>query len=95
MTCTDDCGCQPQEMRDIAERFLSFHMDGTVVATAEGLGLDLDSLWKLFADHLDELMMLRTEDPHVQAYLAVKSFEDWCMDQLSEAYDPETQAFRG
>ena len=82
-------------MRDIAERFLSYHMDGTVVATAEVLGLDLDSLWSVFVDHLDHHAMQRTEDPHIQAYLAVKCFEDWCMDQLADAYDVEAQAFQG
>lgn len=82
-------------MRDIAERFLSYHMDGTVVATAEVLGLDLDSLWSVFVDHLDHHAMQRTEDPHTQAYLAVKCFEDWCMDQLADAYDVEAQAFQG
>ena len=95
MTCCYDCHCPPQEMRDIAERFLSYHMDGTVVATAEVLGLDLDSLWSVFVDHLDHHAMQRTEDPHIQAYLAVKCFEDWCMDQLADAYDVEAQAFQG
>lgn len=95
MTCCNDCHCPPQEMRDIAERFLSYHMDGTVVATAEVLGLDLDSLWSVFVDHLDHHAMQRTEDPHIQAYLAVKCFEDWCMDQLADAYDVEAQAFQG
>ena len=95
MNCCDDCHCQPLEMRDIAERFLAFHLDGTVLATAEVLGLDLDQLWNLFADHLDQQLVQRTDDPNVQAYLAVKSFEDWCMDQLADAYDVEAQAFRG
>ena len=95
MTSSNDCQCQPQEMRDIAERFLSYHMDGTVIATAEVLGLDLESLWSVFFDHMDRHTVQRTDDPYIQAYLAVKCFEDWCMAQLSEAYDPETQAFRG
>lgn len=25
----------------------------------------------------------------------VKSFEDWCMDQLAKAWDPEAAAFQG
>ena len=73
-------------VRDIAERMLSFHTDGTVLATAEVLGLDMNKLWNHFIDHSDPMILGRTADPVVLAYLTVKGFEDWCMDQLAESY---------
>ena len=38
---------EPASVRDIAEKMLAFHTDGTVIATAEVLGLDLNQLWDL------------------------------------------------
>ena len=76
----------PGAVQDIAERMLAYHTDGTVIATAEVLGLDLQQLWGHFMEHTDPTIMLRTTDPVVLAYLTVKSFEDWCMDQLAESY---------
>ena len=35
-----------------------------------GVGSRLDQLWNLFADHLDQQHVQRTDDPNVQAYLA-------------------------
>ena len=29
---------------------------------------------------------MRSADPVVLAYLTVKGFEDWCMDQLADSY---------
>ena len=73
-------------VRDIAEKMLSFHTDGTVLATAEVLGLDLNRLWDHFIDHSDPMLFAKTTDPVVLAYLTVKGFEDWCMDQLADSY---------
>jgi len=74
-------------VREIAERFMHYHMDGTVIATAEVLGLNLDSLWNQFYLHHDPTIHLRTQDPTVKAYLVVKGFEDWCMVQLADSYE--------
>lgn len=73
-------------VHDIAERMLAHHTDGTVIATAEVLGLDLNQLWAHFVEHTDPTILMRSQDPVVLAYLTVKGFEDWCMDQLAESY---------
>ena len=78
---------EPADVREIAEKMLAFHTDGTVIATAEVLGLDLNQLWDHFIGHTDPTIMLRSTDPVVRAYLTVKGFEDWCMDQLAESYE--------
>ena len=82
---------QQTPVREIAERFLAFHMDGTVIATAEVLGLNLDSLWDQFYLHHDPTIHMRTEDPTVRAYLVVKGFEDWCMHQLADSYENQQE----
>ncbi len=78
---------EPTAVREIAEKMLAFHTDGTVIATAEVLGLDLNQLWDHFIGHTDPSVILRSTDPVVLAYLTVKGFEDWCMDQLAESYE--------
>ena len=77
---------EPASVRDIAEKMLAFHTDGTVIATAEVLGLDLNQLWDHFICHTDPTILLRSTDPVVLAYLTVKGFEEWCMDQLADSY---------
>lgn len=77
---------EPGSVRDLAERMLAFHTDGTVIATAEVLGLDLNQLWDHFICHTDPTILMRSTDPVVLAYLTVKGFEEWCMDQLAESY---------
>tara|TARA_R100001440_G_scaffold54157_1_gene73988 strand:+ start:5320 stop:5595 length:276 start_codon:yes stop_codon:yes gene_type:complete len=76
-----------EAVRDIAEKMLAFHTDGTVLATAEVLGLDLTQLWEHFICHTDPTIVERSTDPVVLAYLTVKGFEEWCMDQLAESYE--------
>jgi hypothetical protein len=76
----------PVSVKDIAERMLAHHTDGTVIATAEVLGLDLSQLWEHFVQHTDPTILQRSTDPVVLAYLTVKGFEDWCMEQLAESY---------
>ena len=71
---------------EVAERMLAHHTDGTVIATAEVLGLDLQQLWDHFIQHTDPSILMRSADPVVLAYLTVKGFEDWCMDQLADSY---------
>ena len=83
---TDHTAHQPSPVRDIAERMLAHHTDGTVIATAEVLGLDLQQLWDHFIQHTDPSILMRSADPVVLAYLTVKGFEDWCMDQLADSY---------
>ena len=76
-------------MRDIAEKMMAFHTDGTVIATAEVLGLDLHQLWDHFINHTDPEVIESSTDPVVLAYLTVKGFENWCMDQLAETFESE------
>lgn len=96
MTTCPTCSCtEPCDTRQIAERYMAHHTDGTVIATAEVLGLNLQQLWWSFFKHHYPRIQQQSDDPHTQAYVVVKSFEDWCMDQLAEAWDPEAAAFQG
>lgn len=76
-------------VQEIAEKMLSFHTDGTVIATAEVLQVDLHTLWNHFVQHLNPTVSSACSDPTVLAYLYIKCFEDWCMDQLSDSYSAE------
>ena len=67
---------QQTPVREIAERFLAYHMDGTVIATAEVLGLNLDSLWDQFYLHHDPTIHMRTEDPTVSCLLYTSDAAD-------------------
>ena len=78
-----------EPVREIAEKMLSYHTDGTVIATAEVLKVDVVSLWAHFVEHLNPELLGRTSDEVVMAYLYIKCFEDWCMNQLSESYNAE------
>ena len=42
-----------EPVREIAEKMLSYHTDGTVIATAEVLKVDVVSLWAHFVEHLN------------------------------------------
>ena len=54
-------------VRDIAEKMMAFHTDGTVIATAEVLGLDLHQLWDHFVNHTDPEVIESCADPVVLA----------------------------
>ena len=92
---TPDHQDQQPSPREIAEKMLNYHTDGTVIATAEVLQVDLHSLWDHFLDHLDPSLLATTSDPIVLAYLWIKCFENWCMDQLSESYITESEGVEG
>ena len=64
----DHTAHQPSPVKDIAERMLAHHTDGTVIATAEVLGLDLQQLWDHFIQHTDPSILMRSADPVVLAY---------------------------
>ena len=84
-----------EPVREIAEKMLSYHTDGTVIATAEVLKVDVVSLWAHFVQHLNPELLARTSDEAVMAYLYIKCFEDWCMEQLSDSYNAETSSTDG
>ena len=48
-----------------------------------------------FICHIDPTIILRSTDPVVLAYLTVKGFEDWCMDQLADSYTNSEEEPRG